>query len=131
LNQSSDDASDTNSELNQIQEIFIIQNQEKAKKIDNNISTEICVQEAVKSGKYVVLGLLDTEATGVFIKQAALNKFDHIIKKTNVQVKGSYALSSVKEIASLTIKLPVFCSNKTIESCLILANLHRYTVIMI
>jgi hypothetical protein len=44
-----------------------------------------------------------------------LKKFDHKIKKTNVQVKDRYALSSPIEIASLTIKLPDFCNNKTID----------------
>jgi len=44
-----------------------------------------------------------------------LKNFEQIIKKTNVQVKGRYALSNVKEIASLSVKLPDFCNNKTIN----------------
>jgi len=62
-NQSGDDISDTNSELNQIEEIFIIQNQENLEKIKtftNEISTEIRVQGATKTEKTLLLGLLDT-----------------------------------------------------------------------
>jgi hypothetical protein len=44
-----------------------------------DISTKICVQEAIKPGKSIILGLLVTGATEVFIKQAA---FKDLITKS-------------------------------------------------
>ena len=103
--------------MNQIEEIFIIQDQEKNKPINDAISTEILIQDVKKQGKsnQIFIGLLDTGATGIFIKRTALKNFDHKINKTNVQVKGRYAFSNIKEVASFTIRLPDFCSNKTID----------------
>ncbi len=92
--------------MNQIEDIF--QNQEKIEKTNNEISTNICVQEAMKTGKSIILGLLETGATGIFIERAALKN----VRPRQMQI---CPLSSKKEISSLTIKLPDFCNNKTTD----------------
>jgi hypothetical protein len=60
------------------------------------------------------LVLLDTGATGIFMKRTALNNILHYIKKNNIQVKGRYAQSHIPEIALLNIKPPDFCNNFTV-----------------
>jgi hypothetical protein len=79
------------------------------------LGTENRDQEAIKSGNSIILGVFNTGATGIFIKRAAFKNIDHKIKKAKVQVKGRYALSRLKESASLTIKLPDFRNNKSID----------------
>jgi hypothetical protein len=85
---SNDDASETDSEINHIEEIFhILDGKEKS----NEISTELRIQ-GIKNNKtntnHLLLGLLDTGATSVFVKKAALQHIDPQIKQINVQVKG-------------------------------------------
>jgi hypothetical protein len=59
--------------------------------------------------------LLDTGATGIFIKRVALQDINHQIKKINIQVKGQYDMSHLKEIAFFDIKLPDFYNSRTIS----------------
>ena len=63
----------------------------------------------------MLLGLLDTGATGIFVKRAALKNIEHEIKNINIQVKGRYALSHLKEIALFDIKLPDFYNSRTVS----------------
>ena len=65
-NNNNDDASDNNSEINHIEEVFNIQDPENALV---NISTEIRIQGIIKNNesRQLILGLLDTGATGNFI----------------------------------------------------------------
>jgi hypothetical protein len=82
------------------------------------LNTEVRVQ-GVKTDNSnpvkLLLGLLDTGATGIFVKQNALENFDHKITKTKIQVKGRYAQSTFKEIAHFAIKLPDFCNSRTVD----------------
>ena len=61
------------------------------------------------------MGLLDTGATGIFIKQAALNNLQHQIKQTNIHVKGRYAKLKITQIALFDIKLPDFYNSRTVS----------------
>ena len=92
--------------MNQIEEIFHIQDQNQS---FDEISTEVRIQGAKTTNKdQLLLGLLDTGATGIFVKRAALKNIEHEIKNINIQVKGRYALSHLKEIALFDIKLADF-----------------------
>jgi hypothetical protein len=113
-NNPNNDSSDVESEIHQIEEIFNI-NDSKYK--PNGVSTEIYVQGAEKSNEnlnQLLLSLLDTGATGIFIKRTALNNILHHIKKTNIHVKGRYAQSQIHEVALLNIKLPDFYNSCTV-----------------
>jgi hypothetical protein len=91
------------SEINQIEEVFNIQDSSCKSK---EVSTEIRIQATKdSSNKYneLLLGLLDTGATGIFVKRTALNSIHHQIKPTNIRVKGRYAQSHINEIALLTL----------------------------
>jgi hypothetical protein len=101
------------SEINQIEKVFNIQDSSYKSK---EISTEIRIQATKdSSNKYneLLLGLLDTGATGIFVKRTALNNIHHQIKPTNIRVKGRYAQSRINEIALLDIKLPDFYNSRT------------------
>jgi hypothetical protein len=105
---------DVESEIHQIEEVFNI-NDSKYK--SNRVSTKICVQGAKKSNEslnQLLLGLLNTGATGIFIKRTTLNNILHCIKKTNIHVKGRYAQSHIHEVALLNIKLPDFYNSCTV-----------------
>jgi hypothetical protein len=82
---------------------------------DCNINTEVRIQGNIKEEKQFLLGLLDTGATGTFIKRSALKNFTHQIRKVKLQAKGRYALSNLQEMASFTISLPDFSSNRSID----------------
>ena len=63
---SNDEASDANSEINHIEEIFNIQDSEEK---SADICTEIRIQGTNHDGpSQLLLGLLDTGATGIFVK---------------------------------------------------------------
>jgi hypothetical protein len=97
-----------------MEEIFNI-NDSKYK--SNGVSTKICVQGAKKLNEnlnQLLLGLLDTGSTGIFIKWTALNNILHHIKKTNIHVKGRYAQSHIHDVALLNIKLPDFYNSRTV-----------------
>jgi hypothetical protein len=64
-----------------------------------------------------MLGLLDTGATGVFIKQNALSQIEHQIEQVSLKVKGRYSQSHLKQMATLIIKLPGFCGSCHITVC--------------
>jgi hypothetical protein len=55
-----------------------------------------------------LLGLLDTVATGIFVKREALKGIDHQVEQVNLKVKGRYSHSQLKEIAIFDMKLPDF-----------------------
>jgi hypothetical protein len=61
--------------------------------------------------QHLLLGLLDTGATGIFIKREALGKIDHQVKQVSLKVKGHYSQSHLKLIAIFDIKLPDFCGS--------------------
>jgi hypothetical protein len=63
----------------------------------------------------LLLGLLDTGATGIFLKRTALQNIEHEIKNINIQVKCGYAPLHLKEIAFFDIKLPDFYNSRTIS----------------
>jgi hypothetical protein len=95
-----------NSEINHIKEIF------------HEISTELCIQghkDNKTKTNHLLLRLLDTGATSVFVKKAALQHIDHQIKKINVQVKGQHAITQLKEIAIFSVKLPDFYKSRSIS----------------
>ena len=99
--------------MNQIEEIFHIQDQNQS---FDEISTEVRIQGAKTTNKdQLLLGLLDTGATGIFVKRAALKNIEYEIKNINIQVKGRYALSHLKEIALFDIKLPDFYNGQTVS----------------
>ena len=56
---------------------------------------------------------LTPEPQESLLKETPRKTFDHQIKKIDIQVKGQYALSHLKEIALL----PDFCNSHTIEIC--------------
>jgi hypothetical protein len=62
----------------------------------------------------MLLGLLDTGTTGIFIKKNALKDVMHTIQRIDLKVKGRYSQSSLKEVATFDIKLPDFCSSHSI-----------------
>ena len=79
------------------------------------MSTEIRIQSLGNNVKHLMLGLLDTGATGTFIKRNALNNIEHQVRKVNIKVKGRYASSHLKEVATFDIKLPDFCNSCSIS----------------
>jgi hypothetical protein len=87
--------------------------QESDTKIDT-VCTEICVSTNSSNFQHTyLLGLLDTKATGSFIKQLLLKTIQHNIQPVDVQVKGRYSQSHITQISSFKIKLPEFCNHKT------------------
>jgi hypothetical protein len=68
-----------------------------------------------------LLGLLDTGATGIFVKRKALKGIDHQVEQVNLEVKGRYPQSQLKEIAIFDIKLPDFCGSRsaTVRACIV------------
>jgi predicted protein tyrosine phosphatase len=83
-------------------------------KIDT-VCTEIRVSTTSSDSQHTYLfSLLDTGATGSFIKQSVLKTIQHKIQLVDVQVKGRYSQSHITQIASFKIKLPDFCNHKTI-----------------
>jgi hypothetical protein len=73
LKNQSDEVSSTGSKVNHIEEIFQVQDTNKTHN-SNEINTEVRVQCHGKHTNHFMLGLLDTGATGVFIKQNALSQ---------------------------------------------------------
>jgi predicted metal-binding protein len=72
------DASDVESEINHIEEVFHLQDSDT--KI-NTVCTEICVSTTSSDSQHTyLLGLLDPEATGSFIKQSVLKTIQHKIQ---------------------------------------------------
>jgi hypothetical protein len=69
VNNNNNKASSASLELNQIEEVFEINDEEKTKP-KHKISTELSVQ--CHGNNKMLLGLLDTGATGIFIKKNAL-----------------------------------------------------------
>jgi hypothetical protein len=63
----------------------------------------------------LLLGSLDTGATGIFVKRNALGNFNHEITKIKIQVKGRYAQSTLKEVAHFAIKLPDVCNSRPVD----------------
>jgi predicted aspartyl protease len=106
------DTSDSESEINHSEEVFHLQDPET--KIET-VCTEIYVYTTSPDSQHTyLLGLLDTGATGFFIKQSVLKTIQHKIQPVDVQVKGRYSQSHITHIASFKIKLPDFCNHKTI-----------------
>jgi hypothetical protein len=106
------DASDAESEINHIDEVFHLQDSDT--KIDT-VCTEICVSITSSNSQHpYLLVLLDTGAMGSFIKLSVLKTIQHKIQPVDVQVKGRYSQSHITQIASFKIKLPDFCYHKTI-----------------
>jgi hypothetical protein len=106
------DASDADSEINHIEEVFHLQDLDT--KIDT-VYTEICVSTNSSDSQHTYhLGLLDTGATGSFIKLYVLKTIQHKIQQVDVQIKGRYSQSHITQIASFKIKLPDFCDHKII-----------------
>jgi hypothetical protein len=106
----SDEASSSGSEINQIEEIFQIQDNKTINPKDN-ISTEVRIQCFSKNSQHLLLGLLDTGATGIFIKRKALSKTEHQVKHMSLKVKGRYSQSHLKQISIFDIRLPDYCGN--------------------
>ena len=102
------------SELNQIEEICNIHDDIQTNPA-NNVSTEVRIQSLGINVKHLMLGLLDTGATGVFIKQNVLKNIKHQVRKVNIKVKGRYASSHLKEVSLFDIKLPDFCNSCSIS----------------
>jgi hypothetical protein len=109
VNNNNNNASSASSKLNQIEEVFEIDDGEKPK---HEISSEVRVQ--CYGNNKMLLELLDTGATGIFIKKNALKDVMHTIQKIDLKVKGRYSQSSLKEVATFDIKLPDFCSSCSI-----------------
>jgi hypothetical protein len=106
------DASDAESEINHIEEVFHLQDSET--KI-YTVCTKIHVSTTSSDSQHTyLLGLHDTGATGSFIKQSVLKTIQHKIHLVDFQVKGRYSQSHITQIASFEIKLPDFCNHKTI-----------------
>jgi predicted aspartyl protease len=112
-NQSHDDVS-VSSEINQIEEVFVLHDRKKNEILNTEVRVQGMKADNSNPAK-LLLGLLDTGATGIFVKRNALENFDHKITKTNIQVKGRYAQSILKEIAHFAIKLPNFYNSRTVD----------------
>ena len=91
-----------NSENNQIEEVFQIENKNK-NDASNEVSTEVRIQCFGNNVKHLLLGLLDTGATGIFVKRNALKGINHQVEQVNIKVKGRYSQSQLKEIAVFDI----------------------------
>jgi hypothetical protein len=116
INSRSEENSVGNSEINHIKEIFCVQEElQNNNKESDDISTEIRVQGSKKNVDHILLGLLDTGATGIFVKRMALKNIDHHLKEVNIQVKGRYAHSHLKQVAFFNIQLPDFCHSRSIS----------------
>lgn len=70
--------------------------------------------------KHLLLGLLDTGDTGIFVKRKSLKGIDHQVEKVNLRVKGRYSQTQLKEIAIFDIKLPDLCGGHQATVCVYL-----------
>ena len=111
LTNHSDEASSINSENNHIEEVFQVEDKTN-NDTSNEVSTEVRIQCCGNNVKHLLLGLLDTGATGTFVKREALKGIDHQVEQVNLKVKGRYSHSQLKEIAIFDIKLPDFCGSR-------------------
>lgn len=64
--------------------------------------------------KYV-LGLLDTGASGVYIKREALKNINHTLESTPIRLQGCYKTTHCTQVATFTIKLPDFTSARELN----------------
>jgi len=63
----------------------------------------------------MVLGLLDSGATGIHVKRSVLPMIKCTIVDANIHVTGRYGKSHVTETATVKIKLPDFCASRSIS----------------
>jgi hypothetical protein len=98
----SDEASSSSSEINQIDETFLIQD-DKIINAKDIISTEVHIQCFSKNLQHLLLGLLDTGARGIFIKREALSKIEHQVKQVNLKVKVGYSQSHLNAFPNLLL----------------------------
>ena len=106
------DTEDEASEMNNIYEEMNTVQRKDIKKLSNPTLSEVSVELA--SSKKMVLGLLDSGATGVHVKRSVLSLTKCTLASANIHVTGRYGKSYVSETATFNIKLPDFCRSRSI-----------------
>jgi hypothetical protein len=131
LTNHSDEASSINSENNHIEEVFQVEDKTN-NDTSNEVSTEVQIQCCGSNVKHLLLGLLDTGATGIFVKREALKGIDHQVEQVNLKVKGRYSHSQLKEIAIFDIKLPNFCGSfrATVRAYIEESSIGRHDIVL-
>ena len=108
-NPQEDDESLDEEEMNTIyEEMNNVEEKVKPSKLLSETRVEL-------SNKKVVLGLFDSGAGGVHIKRSTLSKIQHTVHEVCVEVKGRYSKSFINQVAQFELKLPDFCSSKTVK----------------
>ena len=113
------DTEDEASEMNNIYEEMNTVQGKDIKKLSNPTLSEVYVELA--PSKKMVLGLLDSGATGVHVKRPVLSLTKCTLANANIHVTGRYGKSYVSETATFKIKLPDFCRSR---SMLVTANIN-------
>jgi hypothetical protein len=79
-----------------------------------------------------LLGLLDTGATGIFVKREAFKGIVHQVEQVNFKVKGRFSHPQLKEIAIFDMILPDFCGSHhvTIRAYIEENSIGRYDIVL-
>ena len=113
--ESSEDESEDES-VNQIEEspytreVFTINNGNQ----ESTTELKVMVSKEKNQISYLT-GLLDTGASGCFIKQTALEKVHHHLENATVQLQGRYNSSMATNIATFSLKLPDFTMSREVK----------------
>jgi hypothetical protein len=62
----------------------------------------------------LLLGLLNTGATGAYMTASALKKIQHAMEMINIQVHGHFSSITATKMAMFKVQLPDFCNSKTV-----------------
>jgi hypothetical protein len=104
----------SDNENNYIEEVYAITNKPVVES-EPITSTELKIKGSNNDQtSSLLLGLLDTGATGTYVAASALQKINHTIEPINVQVCGCYSSVTATKMATLKVQLPDFCNSKTI-----------------
>jgi hypothetical protein len=104
----------SDNENNYIEEVYAIANKPVVKP-EPITSTELKIKVSNNDQtSSLLLGLLDTGATGTYVAASALQKINHTIEPINVQVRGRYSSITATKMATFKVQLPDFCNSKTI-----------------
>jgi len=105
---------ETEDELSTMNNIYEEMNTiQKTKKQPNPMLSKLYVE--LTSSKKIVLGLLDSGATGIHVKRSVLPITKCTIADANIHVTGRYGKSHVTQTATFELKLPDFCTSGSIS----------------
>ncbi len=111
----SSNESDNEEDFNMIEEVYFTEVEtENALVSDTSTETRVQVTSSNNSPS-LLLGLLDTGASGTYISANVLSKVKHTIEPISVPIRGRYSKVTASRLAKFDVKLPDFCNTKTIS----------------